>query len=135
MSGAWEALNQLIEGRDFDPPGRLLSTVKPDAAVRIPPGAPYSIATNVAHADIWQCVWLAQVEGLPSLKPFPDFPSVTASEWPSVRARFLTNLARARELASTDPGVKDEATLLRIAVHGAYHLGQVKLLKRMLMRR
>lgn len=134
MNAACQALDQLISGRDFDPPAKLLANIKSDAAARVPPGAPYSIATNVAHADIWQRVWLTQLEGQPKFNPFPDFPVIPAESWPETRTQFLKNLERARELAAeTAPDdEKRQAKLLQFAIHGAYHIGQVKLLKRLL---
>ncbi|HLK15098.1 MAG TPA: DinB family protein [Fimbriimonadaceae bacterium] len=132
MNPAWEALNQLIEGKDFDPPARLLSNIKPEAAVRVPAGAPYSVATNVAHTDIWNRVWLNQIEGKPRGNPFPDFPVIEEAAWAGVRERFLEHLVRARELAETQTNSKQVGRLIQIAVHTAYHVGQIKLLKRML---
>ena len=134
MNSAHAALRQVIEGRDFDPPATLLSNISAANAVRVLPGAPYSIATNIAHADIWQCVWLCQLEGKPKFNPFPDFPIVAKEDWPTVRAAFLENLQRAYAIAAevSDDDEKLTAKLLKFAVHGSYHLGQVKLLKRML---
>ena len=134
MNVAHEAIRQLIEGLDFDRPDKLLTNISADSAARVLPGAPYSIATNVAHADIWQRVWLHQLEGKPKFNPFPDFPVVPPEMWPSVRAQFLENLNRALVIASDVPpdDAKRQTKLLKFAVHGAYHMGQVKLLKRML---
>src|SRR5579871_1900973 len=126
MNPAWEALNQLIEGKDFDPPARLLSNIKPEAAVRVPAGAPYSVATNVAHTDIWNRVWLNQIEGKPRGNPFPDFPVIEEAAWAGVRERFLEHLVRARELAETQTNSKQVGRLIQIAVHTAYHVGQIK---------
>jgi hypothetical protein len=134
-----EALRQVVEGDDFEPPSKLLKTVKADAAVRVVAGLPYSLATNVAHADIWTRLWLARVEGKPKLNPFPDFPVVKEKDWPNVRDQFVGNLQRAYDIACAEPFEhhckNDESavkTLLKIAVHSAYHLGQIKLLKRAL---
>ena len=134
MNAAHQALDQLISGRNIDPPAKLLANIKPESAARLPPGAPYSIATNVAHADIWQRVWLAQLEGNPRFNPFPDFPAISAESWPETRDSFLANLDRARELAAecAPNDEKRQAKLLQFAVHGAYHIGQMKLLKRLL---
>ena len=134
-----EALRQVVEGDDFEPAEKMLKTVKPEAAVRIVEGLPYSLATNVAHADIWNRLWLARLEGKPKFNPFPDFPVVTEKEWPKVRDQFMKNLHRAYAIACREPFrhscKTDESakkTLLKIAVHSAYHLGQIKLLKRAL---
>jgi hypothetical protein len=132
-----EALRQVIEGADFDSPRTLLKTVKADAAVRIAPGLPYSIATNVAHADIWNRQWVGRLDGKPKTNPFPDFPVVKEKDWPKVRDSFLATLERAYEIACAEPfehacktDESAERALLKVAVHTAYHLGQIKLLKR-----
>lgn len=132
-----EALRQVVEGADFESPAALLKSVKAEAAVRVVSGLPYSLATNVAHADIWNRQWLARLEGKPKFNPFPDFPVVAAEEWAGVREAFVGNLDRAYEIACAEPFVHScpsdataAKTLLKIAVHSAYHLGQIKLLKR-----
>jgi len=139
MEHIQEVLRQVIEGADFDSPATLLRNVKADAAVRIVPGMPYSLATNVAHCDIWNRAWLARLEGKPKFNPFPDFPVVAEKDWPKVRTQFLANLDRAYKIASakqfkhhckTDESA--EGALIKIAVHTSYHLGQIKLLKRAL---
>lgn len=138
MDPVAEALRQVVEGADFTPPEELLRTVKPAQAVAMVPGSPYSIATNVAHADIWNRLWLARLRGEKKFNPFPDFPSISEADWPSVRDRFVENLVAAQGVAeakSKHAMKSDEAAakvLLQIAVHTAYHLGQVRLLKRLL---
>lgn len=134
-----EALRQVVEGDDFEPASKLLKNVKADAAVKVVPGLPYSLATNVAHADIWNRLWLTRLEGKLRFNPFPDFPSVSEMEWPRVRDDFIKNLDKALSIASKQPFKhkckSDEIamkTLLKIAVHSAYHIGQIKLLKRAL---
>jgi hypothetical protein len=134
-----EALRQLLEGADFQTPAKVISRIAAKQACKVLPGLPYSIATNVAHADIWNRVWLNRLLGEPRFNPFPDFPPVPEKDWPDVRAKFLHHIVRAHELASADPFVhsceSDEAAnklLLRIAVHTSYHLGQIVLLKRAL---
>ena len=139
MEHVREALRQVIEGDDFDSPATLLKNIKAEAAVRVVPGFPYSLATNVAHTDIWNALWLTRLEGQPKFNPFPDFPEVSEEDWPKVRSAFLANLNRAYEIACAEPfehSCKTDATatklLLKIAVHTSYHLGQIKLLKRAL---
>lgn len=131
MNPVQEALRQVLEGADFEPPEKLLRNVKPEQASTVLPVAPYSIGTNVAHADHWNKIWLAQIAKEKGPNPFPDFPAVSAEEWPTVRASFLENLQRAGAIATQE--AIDERTvkrLLKIAVHTSYHLGQIKLLKR-----
>lgn len=139
MEDVREALLQVIEGRDFTPPAELLKNVKADRACTVLPGLPYSLATNVKHTDIWNCVWLHRLEGKPKFNPFPDFPVVVPADWPQVRDEFLANLNRALEIATAEPFAhmcrKEETArkmLLQIAVHTSYHIGQMKLLKRAL---
>lgn len=136
-----EALRQVIEGDDFASPRGLLRSIKAETAVIVPLGAPYSIATNVAHAKIWQEAWLCRLRGvqLPKIVMGQDFPEVSEKEWADVRKEFCDGLDQAYEIAQRDPfthfAKDDEAavrTLLRIAAHGAYHVGQVALLKRMI---
>lgn len=139
MEHVREALRQVVEGSDFQPASEMLKTVKGADAVRVLPFLPYSLATNVAHADIWNRVWLTRLEGAAKVNPFPDFPVVAESEWEGIRGSFLANLDRAYALASTEPfvhGCRTDATaerlLLTIATHTAYHVGQMRLLKRAL---
>jgi hypothetical protein len=138
---AAECLRQIVEGADFDTPHGLMRTISPAMSVAIAPGAPYSIATNVAHAQLWQGLWLCRLNGEPQPKVVPgrDFPVVTEGEWADLRRIFCDGLKEAHEIAQRDPfvhGAKSDAaaiqTLFKIANHGAYHLGQVKLLKRLL---
>lgn len=134
-----EAIRQVLEGTDFDPADKVLGNLTPEQATTKLPGWPYSIATNVAHTDHWQCIWLARLEGAKRPKSFPDFPEVSPEQWLEVRDRFLTNFQRASAIANAEPFVhqlkSDEVAvkiLLEIAVHNAYHIGQMKLLKRLL---
>jgi hypothetical protein len=137
-----ETLRQVLFGRDFRPAGELLESIKPEIAVAAPPGAPYSIATNVAHAEQWQRQWLHTLKGLPPFKIWgnvKDFPLVDADEWPAVSKRFVDGLIDALTIAESQPFHHhmrgDEAAIRKlnqIAVHGAYHIGQVVLLKRLL---
>ena len=136
---AAETLRQIIEGDDFSTPAGLLRSIKASVAVAVPPGCPYSIATNVKHALLWQELWLCRLRGVtqPKIVMGQDFPEVSEAEWPEVRSAFVAGLEEAFVIAKRVPfthGVKDDEiavrTLLKIANHGAYHLGQVQLLKR-----
>jgi uncharacterized damage-inducible protein DinB len=134
-----EVYRQVWTGADFDDPDKLLRSVKPDQAAVKLEGWPYSIGTNVAHADHWNKIWLARLTGNRAPKTFPDFPAVAADEWAQVRADFLENFAKAKDMANAEPfshSMKSDEIasklLLQIAIHTTYHLGQVKLLKRLL---
>jgi uncharacterized damage-inducible protein DinB len=133
-----EALRQIIEGTDIPPPRTLLNMTAKRAAVRLPE-MPYSISTNLAHANFWQEIWLERLAGKRA-RSFPeDWKTPPAEEWPSIREQFLSGLDRAVEIARSEPfdhKMKSDTvaikTLLQIVVHDAYHIGQINLLKRAL---
>ena len=136
-----EALQQVIEGADFASAKRLVN-IKADLACAKKEGFPYDIATNIWHGDYWNRLWLARIRGekRPSGNIWSeDWQEPTAAEWPDVKRRFLENLDAALAIAKAEPFVhamkSDEEAITRlnqIAVHTAYHVGQVALLKRML---
>lgn len=127
-------LRQLVEGEDFDSPKRLLN-VKAELACTMPPGMPYSIATQVGHMQCWQRRWLDSIEGKP-VQGYPsaaeDFPIVSAEAWSSLREKFLADLGSALIFGEGDPSPETWKRLSKIALHNAYHFGQIKLLKRIL---
>lgn len=113
--------------------------MKPETATKLPQGWPYSILTNLEHADFWQRVWLARLEGKPRPQWEADWRVPDESEFESVRASFLGNFKRAAAIVESwprDHGLKsdDEAlhSLVSLAVHNAYHIGQIKLMARIL---
>lgn len=136
-----ETLRQVIEGTDFASTKRLVN-IKADLACAVKEGFPYSIATNIWHCDYWNRLWLAKLQG--TKRPTgniwaEDWQVPQPSDWKEVKVRFLANLARAHQIASAQPFTHamksdEEAVkvLNQIAVHTAYHVGQVALLKRIL---
>jgi len=138
-----ETLRQIIEGEDFSPPERMLKLSARRACFR-PEYFPYSLATNVWHCDYWNRLWLARLTGegkLPENIWAEDWQIPQESEWDETRTRFVANLHRAREIAQAIPfkhALKSDQDAIRrlhqIAVHTAYHIGQIALLKRMLAR-
>jgi uncharacterized damage-inducible protein DinB len=139
-----EALRQVIEGMDFADAKRLVN-IRAEMACNQPEGFPYSIATNIWHCDYWNRLWLARLRN--QKRPAgniwaEDWQVPIAEDWPEVKKRFLENLDAAWEIAKAEPfahGMKsDEAAiqvLNQIAVHTAYHVGQVALMKRVLKAR
>lgn len=137
-----ETLRQVIEGMDFADAKRLVN-IKADLACAKKEGFPYSIATNIWHCDYWNRLWLARLLGekRPAKNIWAeDWQQPEATDWPEIKVRFLTNLDAALEIARSDPfrhAMKSDAeavkSLNQIAVHTAYHMGQVALLKRILM--
>lgn len=142
QAAAAEMLRQMIHGEDFESAAQVLKSVTAEKAVIVPANCPYSIATNVAHTEQWQRRWLNQLKGLPALdiyKDGVDFPVVAASDWPAWRKKFIEGIEEAYAIASAEPFVhksqSDELAfkrLTKIALHDTYHLGQIKLLKRVL---
>jgi len=133
MNPLLEIIFQFVEPIDFDSAAAMLSGLSAHDACQLPPGAPYSLATNVLHAAIWQDQCLAFIEGtVPSGEARNDWHVVTESEWPAVQARFLDGLGRAVKLAAKPDLTEDQQRrLVRIAIHGAYHLGQIRLLSQL----
>src|ERR1044071_2143871 len=58
-----ELFRQIIEGVDIPAAESLLKNITPEKAAMKLDASPYSILTNLAHADFWQQVWLV-VPGL-----------------------------------------------------------------------
>lgn len=116
---------------------KLLSRVNNEDAARRLDGFPYSIIENVWHADFWQQIWLEGCEGGSRPSIIGDWQSPSADEWPDVRKSFLSNQDRAIEIAEAgapkaQSQEKAAVWLTRLALHNAYHVGQVKLIKRVM---
>lgn len=133
--------DHILEGHDIPTPEGMLKVKAEAAATQIEP-APYSLLTNLAHATLWQRFWLQKLAGgkrSSTMKEWKDdFRVPDAEEWEGLRREFLEGLKEARRIAASDPfdhQIKDDGeaidTLVKIAVHGAYHCGQMNLLKRM----
>ena len=135
-----ECFKQLLDGYDIPKPESVLK-VSQDSANRKLPHLPYSLATNLSHAVVWQDFWLQKLAGGRQKSGMQewqnDFKVPDESQFAANRAKFLAGLTRARDLASSEPfehslNSDEEAveTLVRILIHAAYHLGQMNLLKR-----
>jgi uncharacterized damage-inducible protein DinB len=139
--GTKEAIRQMLTGRDFVPPRTMLIDLTAEQATAIPPGTPYSIATQVAHALFWQDRWLGRIAEQPLERKKgknADWPVVSSEQWENVRDRFLDGLKQTKKLAEGDltkPLWNDntvDEVLLQIVVHNCYHLGQIALLRQLL---
>ena len=135
---AAEALRQVIEGEDFSGPVSLTHGISEQKANSVDAEWPYSIATNAEHAVFWNRIWLARLEGTKRPDMLKDWRTPAPNEWPRIRRDLVETLERAHEIASAQPfehAMKSDSaackTLLAMAVHTAYHLGQINLLKRM----
>jgi uncharacterized damage-inducible protein DinB len=136
---AAESLRQVRDGLDFPAPRTILSRISNVDASRIPTGFKYSLITLVEHTAFWQTTWINRLKGKRSLSFMHDWRVPEPNEWPEVRERFLAGLNEALAIAESKPfhhSMKsDEAairTILQIAVHDAYHIGQLVTLKRAL---
>ncbi len=127
-----EAIRQFAEGEDFWSMADITGDLTPEQACQVIPGAPYSIATNLAHALFWQDRWLRRLNGIEVPKGYSDeedFPPVSEAEWHGVRDRFLAGVDEARKLSEGEPDAKRAKWLLQIVLHGSYHAGQISLLR------
>lgn len=131
--------DQLIDGADFSAPEALLKVSRREAAKDLE-NVPYSLLTNLAHTVLWQSFWLRKMAGGRKRSTMTewrqDFRVPEPEEWESLRIEFVEGLRAARAYAAGSPHKCDsdaEATdtLVRIALHAAYHCGQFALLKRM----
>lgn len=131
--------DQIASGEDIPKVDNLLKRMSAETAAQTLPGWPYSILTNLAHADFWQRIWLNRIEGRPRPKFKDDWRVPAPSEFEELRASFLEGLERSRAIAKNWPvehkmESDDKALhlLVSLAVHDAYHIGQMKLMARIL---
>lgn len=133
---------QIIEGWDIPTPSALVKMKQSDAAVQLP-NIPYSLLTNLAHTVTWQRIWLGQLRGEPRESLLEvwkqDWSVPDEKQWDPLRKEFLAGLTEAKDIAESKPfrhkAKSDEKaveTLLKIAIHAAYHMGQMNVVKRSL---
>jgi uncharacterized damage-inducible protein DinB len=132
----------MVEGEDFTPPVRLLADLTLEEAVTPLGGSADSIASVVWHTLFWVDAWNLAITGDPNpLRGYRNddtWPEVAAEEWPGLRDRLLASFETAERLAGTlsmeGPGRPEGHTvaqnLLQIAIHTAYHIGQIAQIRR-----
>lgn len=128
---------QIIGGDDIPAPAGMLKTIRADKAALRQPGFPYSILENLWHAVFWQTIWLSRLDGKRAKSFLEDWQSPDPSEFSALRTQFLANLERARKIAGAkafthkmDSDDKAVKTLIAMAVHDSYHIGQINVMKR-----
>lgn len=130
-----DMFEQIISGEDISEVSGLLSSLTvAEASVQLP-NTPYSIVTLLYHADYWQKIWLNRIEGSPKPKVLKDWLIPAATEFDNISESFLNNLHRAHKIAKSWPiehKMKSESialhVLISLAIHDAYHIGQIQLL-------
>ena len=138
-------IKQLLEsGHAFMRPDRILSDLEPSVAVNVPDGAVHSIAAHVAHMAWWQRQVLQDIHSQAEKREriagneFPE--TVTLEAWPAVMADFLAGVMKLKAICDDPEALERQylkrdhavgAVLLDFAIHNAYHLGQVVLLRRL----
>jgi len=142
LRDALHGTGQFVDAR------RVLDALDWRVAGQKPPGAEHSIRRIAAHLVFWQDLYLERLAGAERASPAHDaagWPGGDAPrderDWKALVARFTDGLARAvaaidaAPLGLTLPGWGGRtrfAGLNGLAVHNAYHLGQVVELRRML---
>jgi hypothetical protein len=143
-SASAAAVRELLRGGgEFVEPAGILSDLTEGQSLVVPPGSPHSIAQIVSHMHFYQGSQLVAIRGEAWPKPehLDDTFSVPpAGAWPALVAAFLAGLEEVARLAEergaeTSPQRQDTSVaydLVESALHNAYHLGQIVLLRRIL---
>jgi uncharacterized damage-inducible protein DinB len=134
---------------EFASRGRVLTGLSLEHVSARPAGAPHSIYQELHHAATWQRLTLDQDEAALDRweESGADFPASPAPEdeaaWQKLMRSFLSDLERAVRLGSDEtlldtderennPGFTWRHALECLAVHNAYHLGKIVLLRQLL---
>ncbi|MBZ9749250.1 damage-inducible protein DinB [Deinococcus sp. HMF7620] len=124
----------LLGGAAFASAADLLAGLTFAEATRPVPGVPYTLAEVLSHLSITQRASLDLASGRAQAWPenlavWPDTPP-TEAEFGALLAELHAGLAEAQVLAG-DPSSRARDVLTDLAVHSAYHWGQVALLRRL----
>ncbi|MFB9992356.1 damage-inducible protein DinB [Deinococcus oregonensis] len=118
----------------FREPEYILENLTYDVATRSVPGLPYTITDLLHHLSATMRASLDLASGRASswpedLEVWPDTPP-TGDQWAQIRLEIALALAEAVLLAE-DPSERAREILTDLAVHNAYHWGQVALIRRL----
>lgn len=139
-----ESLKHLLEsGHAFANPKHILEGISAAHAVFTPPNTLHSIASHTAHMAWWLRQALHHIDNHATKWDRiqgEEFPlELEESDWDSIRQDFFASLERFQALCNDavlleQPYVSGKNTvgyvLLDFALHNAYHMGQIVLLKR-----
>lgn len=142
-----ESLRWFLEGeRSHVDPRDAVRDLPWPAPVRRVPGAPHTVAEVLAHVVWWQGAYLARIDGVDTPSPerpepgWPGLPGEGPTAWDDLVRRFGEGLDRAHQARRLDPGeslpawggiLRGEALSL-LAIHNAYHVGQIVTLRHQL---
>jgi uncharacterized damage-inducible protein DinB len=135
---------------DFASAQRALDGLSEEMALRRPAGLPYCVAQVVAHL-LANARYNLGVIGHPEPEtfrpPLPDWPEVGPGEWERVRREYLSVLEELKQVAR-DASTLDQVVFAAtqdepgwtvgykltcsVAKHGAYHMGQIVVIRRLL---
>ncbi|GHF29474.1 hypothetical protein HNQ07_000856 [Deinococcus metalli] len=126
--------HSLLGGTSFRSVAELLSGLNWHEAARKTPGVPYTLAGLIYHLAVTQRASLdlatGRAESWPEgLSVWPD-QAPTRAEFEASLTDLRAGLAQAQVLAE-DPSARARELLADLAVHSAYHWGQVALLRRL----
>ncbi len=118
----------------FREPDHPLEHLTYEVAAKSVPGLPYTIADVLHHISATMRASLSLASGGASgwpqdLEVWPDMPP-TAEQLAQLRLEIALALAEAVMLAE-DPSQRAQEILTDLAVHNAYHWGQVALMRRL----
>jgi hypothetical protein len=139
-----DAVGELLRGGgEFVEPAKILQDIGETQAVAVPPGSPHSIAQIVVHMHYWQQVNIAKANGQQPPRPArldDTFTAPLPGTWRHLVNEFLAGIETCQRLArekadATSPDRDDTSLdydLAESALHNAYHLGQIVLLRRIM---
>ena len=136
-------MQRLLTGEiEFRHARDILEGISAADACREIEGLPYSIAGLLAHMQWWQDRRLHLARG-GEWEPFElhvdDWPAISPANWDGLCASFLATLEQMAELTADSARMAEiifedrtvGEMLVSHAMHNAYHLGQIVLMRRM----
>jgi hypothetical protein len=133
----------LVGSNEFTEPARVLHDLDAAAAFTTTSGAPHCIGHILSHMLFWQRFMLGLMRQESPAYPSSEaagWPEITPDAWPATVAAFLNDLATLQALTQDEaalnreykPGATVGYLMCDAALHNAYHLGQIVMLRCML---